>query len=140
MKLTHFVLVLLALSITAIGQNSPKPKIRLVAVTDTVNLGQAFKTYEIEVRNRSKYSDDLFIAAPALPPCGKNANSSRTWIHIYNERGVRFYGWCSIDVSDQLASLKFNISEGDPQPKKLFIDIVDRAELRVLRSNKVSVR
>ncbi len=137
MRLGYLAFVFFALAITASAQ---KPKIRLVAVTDTVNMGRAFKTYEIEITNRDRYSEDLFTPAPALPPCGKNANSSRTWIHIYNERGVRFYGWCGINVRDELASLKFNISEGDPQPKKLFIDIIDRAELRILRSGKITIK
>jgi len=140
MKFAHLTLVLIALSIAAVAQSSPKPKIRLVGVTDTVNNGYAMKMYEIEVTNRDAYSDELFFPSPALPPCGKNANSSRTWINIYNEQGVRLYGWCGINGSGELVSLKFNVPEGQPQPQKIFIDLVDRAEVRVLRSNKVTVR
>ena len=41
-------------------------------------------------------SNDLFVPSPGLPPCGRNANASRTWLNIYDDRGVRLYGWCAI--------------------------------------------
>ncbi len=140
MKIIYLATVFIALSITTFGQSTPKPQIRLVGVTDTVNNGYAMKTYEVEIVNRADYSNQLFQESPALPPCGKNPNAARTWVNIYNERGGRVYGWCAIKENGELASLRFNIAEAAPQPKKLFIDLVDRFEGRVLRSNKVDVR
>src|SRR4051794_27311027 len=44
----------------------------------TVN-GQNFVRYRYDVLNRAAYVADMFAAAPALPPCGNNHNSSRSW-------------------------------------------------------------
>lgn len=140
MKLTHLAFVIIALSITGLGQSPPSPKLKLVNVTDGTNNGFAVKVYEIEVVNRADISDELFIAAPVLPPCGTNTNASRTWINLYDEKSVRIYGWCLIKSSSELASLRFMMRATDAQPKKVFIDLVDRAEGQVLRSNKISLR
>jgi hypothetical protein len=140
MKFTHLALIVVALSITAIAQDMPKPQLRLLGVRDHVNNGYAVRLYEVEVVNRSEISDEFFIAAPALPPCGQNTNSSRTWINLYNEKSARLYGWCSIKTNGELSSLGFMIPATDPQPKKIFIDLVDRAEGRVLRSNKIAIK
>lgn len=139
MKLGYLTFALLALSVAALSQDLPKPQIRLVAVTDASSNGYAVRSYEIEVVNRADFPNDLFQESPALPPCGKNPNAARTWINIYNERSGRIYGWCAIKENGELASLRFNLPESAPQPKKLFLDLVDRFEGRVLRSNKVDV-
>ncbi|MEO6465277.1 MAG: hypothetical protein ABIP00_06925 [Pyrinomonadaceae bacterium] len=140
MKLTHLALLVLALSITTLGQSLTKPQIRLVSVTDAVNNQLAVKVYEIEVVNRAEISDEFFIAAPVLPPCGKNTNASRTWINLYDEKSVRIYGWCGINSNGELASLRFMMQATDTPPKKIFIDLVDRAEGIVLRSNKATIK
>lgn len=139
MKVAHLALVIVALSVAALGQNLPKPKLKLAGVADGVNNGSAVKVYEIEVVNRADISDEFFIAAPVLPPCGNNTNASRTWINLYDERDVRIHGWCTIRSNGELAGLRFMILASDQQPKKLFIDLVDRAEGRVLRSNKITI-
>lgn len=139
MKLTHLAFIIVALSITALGQSMPKPKLKLVGVTDGMNNGFAVKVYELEVVNRVEISDEFFIAAPALPPCGTNADSSRTWINLYDEKSVRIYGWCTIRTNGELASLRFMMRAADNPPKKLFIDLMDRAEGVILRSNRVNV-
>ncbi|MEQ1762152.1 MAG: hypothetical protein ABL984_03295 [Pyrinomonadaceae bacterium] len=139
MKLIYLVLVVTALSIAALGQSMPKPKLKLAGVTDGANNGVAVRVYELEVVNRADMLDEFFLAAPALPPCGKNADSSRTWINLYDEKSVRIYGWCGIKTSGELGSLRFMMRATDPQPKKIFIDLVDRAEGVILRSNKVNV-
>jgi len=139
MKLIHLAFIIIALSLAALGQSLPKPKLKLVGVSDGVNNGVAVKVYEIEVVNRTEMSDEFFISAPALPPCGTNADASRTWINLYDEKSVRIYGWCTIKTSGELASLRFMMRAADSQPKKLFIDLVDRAEGIILRSNKITI-
>ena len=133
------VLIVLAFAMAAVGQSLPKPEIRLVGVEDRVSNGYAVKAYEIEVVNRAEYSNDLFMEAPVLPPCGTNANAARTWINIYADRGARFHGWCAIKDNGELAALRFNIPAGAPQPKTIFIDLVDRLEGIVARSNKIKI-
>jgi hypothetical protein len=133
------VLIVLAFALAAVAQGLPRPEIRLVGVADAVNNGYPVKAYEIEVVNRGEYSDDLFLQTAVLPPCGKNPNASRTWINLYVDRGARIQGWCVIKDSGELASLRFNIAARAPQPKTIFIDLVDRFEGIVVRSNKIKI-
>ena len=95
--------------------------------------------YEIEVLNREEYDNELFVPSPGLPPCGGNRNASRTWINIYNEKGEHLYGHCAIKANGELGSLRFSVRADKPQPKRIFIDLVDRFEERIVRSNTVSV-
>lgn len=131
--------VLTGLAAMASAQDMPKPKLRFVSVTDTVNNGYKLKLYEIEVINREDFDNELFMPSPALPPCGKNTKASRTWVNIYNEKGARIYGYCAMNANSELASIKFMVEAGKPQPKKIFVDLVDRFEERIVRSNTVSV-
>lgn len=133
------VLIVLAFALAAAAQNLPKPEIRLVGVADEVNNGFAVKAYEIEVVNRAEYSNELFLETNVLPPCGKNPNASRTWVNLYADRGAKIYGWCVIKDNGELASLRFNVAAGAPQPKKIFIDIIDRFEMKLARSNAIKI-
>ena len=139
MNLKHLALVILLAAATAIAQELPKPELRLLGVTNTAENGAIKVLYEIEVVNRYEFDDNLFMPAPALPPCGKNGNSSRTWINVYSERRGRIYGWCGVYANSELASLKFIVPGSWPQPKKLFIDLVDRAEGKTVRSNTIRI-
>jgi hypothetical protein len=121
------------------GQDFPKPKLRLVSVSDTVNNGHRLKLYEVEVVNREEFDNELFVPSPALPACGVNRSASRTWVDIFNEKGARIYGFCALKVNGELATLRFSVPADRPQPKKIFIELVDRFEERVVRSNTVSV-
>ena len=140
MKLARLVVAILAISGVALAQQMPKPQIRLIGVTDIINNGYAMKMYEVEVVNRQEISDEFFQLSPALPRCGRNPNASRTWINIYGDKGAAIYGWCAIATSAELGSLKFLMAETAPQPKRIFIDLVDRAEDRVIRSNKIAIK
>jgi len=143
MNLKHLALFLLLSLVPAAavsGQKLPKPKVKLVGTSSHEVNGRRYTGYELEVVNRDKYSNDLFVPSPALPPCGKNANSSRTWVNIYNEMGVRIYGHCAINASGALVSIKFSVLEGTPKPKKVFIDMVDRADRKISRSNTVKIQ
>lgn len=138
-RLANIAFVILMFAAAAIGQDLPKPEIHLVGVTDEVNNGHAVRVYEIEVVNRYEFDNALFVAAPVLPPCGRTANASRTWLNIYRDKSVRFYGWCGINANNELASLKFILPADREQPKKIFIDFVDRAEGKFVRSNKLTI-
>ena len=133
------VLIVLAFALTAAAQSLPSPEIRLVGVADVVNNGHAVKAYEIEVVNRVEYSNDLFMEAPVLPPCGRNANAARTWIEIYGDREIRLQGWCAIKDNGELASLQFALPANRPQPKTMFIKLVDRFEGIVARSKTIRI-
>ncbi|HTH37706.1 MAG TPA: hypothetical protein VL572_07055 [Pyrinomonadaceae bacterium] len=139
-RLTIATIFLLTVSsVLALGQDLPKPKLALVRVDDAVSSGRRFRMYTIEILNRSEFADELFAPSPDLPPCGRNADSSRTWINIYIDDGTRIYGHCGIRTNAELSSLKFNIPADTKQPSRIYIDLVDRREGKVVRSNKVDV-
>ena len=126
--------------ISVVGQKMPRPKLKLESVTDGSGPDSAMKVYKISVENYAEYDDDLFLASPVLPPCGKNANASRTWLTIYNELDQRLLGFCMIKAHGELASLIFKIPANQNQPKEIFIDLVDRFEGRISRSKNVKVQ
>jgi len=66
MKLIHLAFIIIALSLTALGQSLPKPKLKLFGLSDGVNNGVAVKVYEIEVVNRTEMSDEFFYLCPSL--------------------------------------------------------------------------
>jgi hypothetical protein len=122
----------------AIGQEMPKPRLEFVRVDDVTENGRSFRVYTVEIANRADFSDELFAASPGLQPCGKNADSSRTWINIYAD-GRRLNGWCAIRSNSELSSLKFNVPADMIQPTKLYVDLVDRRDGKLVKSNKVHV-
>ncbi len=107
----------------------PNPRIRY---DRTDSAGRIY----IPVVNWSAYDNTMFRKAPELPPCGKNANSSRTWVDIYDgATNKRIYGFCAFDSKDDLQKIWFM-----PKAKsgKVYIIINDRACRRKYRSNTIS--
>jgi len=135
------IVVIVLAAVFGAGQDLPgNAKLVFVnAPVEVVNNGYRFRMYEIEVVNRAEFADELFAASPDLPPCGKNSNSSRTWINIYDEKGKRLYGWCAINSMEELSSLKFNIPAGDKQPKRIYMEFVDRRDGKMVKSNQAKV-
>ncbi|MEM6380151.1 MAG: hypothetical protein AAF705_18300, partial [Bacteroidota bacterium] len=74
----------------------PNPKIKLAGVQPSGN----YVRYKIPVYNFAAFPDYIFAAAPTLPACGSNTNSSRTWIDIYNEKNQRIYGFCAFSKAE----------------------------------------
>jgi hypothetical protein len=82
----------------------------------SVDLGPLAGSFRVAVTNAGAYSDALFAPSPDLPPCGANANSSRTWVEFRDERGPRLYGYCGIQAASELASrlyLPFALTPSD---------------------------
>ena len=132
-------LIFLVFSLTTVAQNMPKPVPRLAGVSQTENNGYALIAYEIEITNRDRFANQLFSAAPDLPPCGRNTASSRTWINIYDEEGARFYGWCAVRTNGELASLRFARPAANIQPTHVVIEFVDRLTGKITRSDWLPV-
>ena len=138
-KVLAAIFLLTVLAAVVAGQGMPKPRLGLIRTDNVTDNGRRFRMYTVEITNRSEFSDELFAASPDLPPCGYNADSSRTWINIYIDNGRRVYGWCAIHSNAQLSSLKFNIPADDPQPTKFYVEFVDRREGKVIKSNKIEI-
>jgi hypothetical protein len=100
----------------------------------TVN-GQAFVRYRYDVFNKDQYPADMFAPAPALPPCGANANSSRSWVDFFDQRGHRLYGFCALGSPNSMGSIWFALPEGQVPPSYVYIEINDRQTNTKYRSN-----
>lgn len=100
----------------------------------TVN-GQNFIRYRYDVLNKDQYPAAMFAAAPGLPPCGSNTNSSRSWVDIFDSRGHRLYGFCALGRPADLGQIWFALPEGQIPPSYIYIEINDRQTNTKYRSN-----
>lgn len=113
----------------------PNPVLFFVGQEPYTANGKAFIRYNFAVDNRSSYPDSLFAASPSLPPCGSNANASRTWVDIYDQSGKRLYGFCALGKSENLGKLWFALEEGVIPPSWIYIVMDDRQTQTKYKSN-----
>jgi hypothetical protein len=105
----------------------PKPNLTFTGSEDYIGSdGKEYTRYNLVVTNSEDFPDELFEAAPDLPPCGLNTNSSRTWVNIYDNSDSRLYGFCALSSSDGLESLSFSKLKGIEPPQSVYIKIRDR--------------
>ena len=97
--------------------------------------GKNWVRHKYDVFNKDKYPADMFAAAPSLPPCGTNTNSSRTWVDFFDSRGTRLYGFCGLGSPNDLGSLWFATEEGIVPPSWVYIEINDRQTNQKYKSN-----
>jgi hypothetical protein len=98
--------------------------------------GEDYTRYFLSFANWPEYPDELFEAAPDLPPCGDNPNASRTWVDIYEEDGDRIYGFCALGEAEDLTGIWFALPRGTP-PECVYITLTDRRCEEVYTSNLV---
>jgi hypothetical protein len=113
----------------------PNPILYLTGVEYYSTPSGQFVRYRYDVFNKDLYPAAMFAAAPALPPCGANANSSRSWVDFFDSRGRRLYGFCALNSPQQLGSIWFALPEGQIPPSYVYIEIVDRQTNTRHRSN-----
>lgn len=113
----------------------PNPVLYLTHTESYSANGQNFIRYNYDVLNKEDYPDALFAAAPALPPCGKNNNSSRTWIDFFDSRGKRLYGFCALGKAADLGKIWFALPDGDVPPSYVYIEMNDRQTNTKYKSN-----
>lgn len=106
----------------------PDPELTLTGWEEYVGSdGQDYIRYRLSVVNWPEFPDELFEAAPDLPPCGLNPNASRTWVDIYDQDGTRIYGFCALDEAEDLFDhLWFGILKGTTPPECVYITLTDR--------------
>lgn len=97
--------------------------------------GKNLIRYNYDVLNKDAYPAALFAAAPALPPCGTNTNSSRTWVDILDSRGKRLYGFCALGKPENLGAIWFALEEGEVPPSWVYIEMTDRQTDTKYKSN-----
>ena len=113
----------------------PNPVLYLTSTELFTTGGKNFIRYNYDVLNKDAYPNDLFAAAPALPPCGANANSSRTWVDFFDSRGKRLYGFCALGKPDNLGKIWFAMEEDVIPPSYVYIELNDRQTNTKYKSN-----
>ena len=114
----------------------PNPILYLTAVEPYTTPGGSFMRYSYDVFNKDQYPAAMFAAAPGLPPCGNNANSSRTWVDFFeNGTNRRIYGFCALGNPQNLGQIWFGLPEGQLPPSYVYIELIDRQTNIRYRSN-----
>ncbi len=127
--------VMLATQGVASAPPLPNPVLYLMGTEPYQTGGKNFIRYKYDVDNKASYPAALFAAAPALPPCGANANSSRTWVDIFDSRGKRLYGFCAFKSPGDLNQIWFGLEEGVVPPSYIYIEMKDRQTNTIYKSN-----
>jgi hypothetical protein len=129
----------LAVAMTAGAQPTkaaaPNPVLYLTGLEAYTAGGHNWVRYRYDVFNKGAYPAELFAAAPALPPCGSNTNSSRTWIDFFDQRGKRLYGFCALGKPEDLGKIWFSVEEGEVPPSWVYIEMNDRQTNTKYKSN-----
>ena len=97
--------------------------------------GKNWVRHRYDVFNKDSYPAELFAAAPALPPCGSNTNSARSWVDFFDQTGKRLYGFCALGKPQDLGSIWFATEEGTIPPSWVYVEITDRQTNVKYRSN-----
>ena len=139
MAMLSLTVMLSAAAGTAVSQGPPPPLPNPVLYLTgneyyTVN-GTNFVRYRYDVFNKQAYPAAMFAPAPGLPPCGANANSSRTWVDFFTSRGQRLYGFCALGSPNDLGSIWFALPEGQVPPSYVYIEMNDRQTNTKYKSN-----
>jgi hypothetical protein len=130
-RVSCLVLLLLAngglgLAQTVQTTTLPNPQIMFLGQEPYQASGKSFIRYRYLVENFAAYPNELFAAAPKLPPCGLNTRASRTWVDIFDLRGKRLYGFCALGTSADLDKLWFALEQDEIPPSYIYIEMTDR--------------
>ena len=127
--------ILFAASATPVAAQ-PNPVLYLTGTEPFTVNGQSFIRYNYDVFNKDQYPAAMFAPAPGLPPCGNNANSSRSWVDFFENRtNRRIYGFCALGSPSNLGRIWFALPEGQIPPSYVYIEIHDRQTNTKYRSN-----
>jgi hypothetical protein len=135
MLLPVLLLVMLATHSVASAPPLPNPVIYLMGIEAFDQGGKHFIRYNYDVFNKDAYPAAMFAAAPALPPCGSNTKSSRTWVDIYDQRGKRLYGFCAFSKPSDLSKIWFALEQDVIPPSWIYIELNDRQTNTIYKSN-----
>ena len=113
----------------------PNPVLYMTGSEFYTTGGKNYIRYQYDVLNKADFPPALFAPAPALPPCGANTNSSRTWLDIFDQRGKRLYGFCALSKPSDLGVIWFALEEGVIPPSYVYIELNDRQTNTKYKSN-----
>ena len=107
-------------------QSPPNPVLMFLGQEYYETGGKQWTRYGYAVANSEAYPNELFAAAPDLPPCGQNTRAARTWVDIYAQDGKRLNGFCALTNRDGLGQLWFALESGVIPPSWVYVEMVDR--------------
>jgi hypothetical protein len=113
----------------------PNPVLYLTGLEYYSAGGKNWVRHRYDVMNKDQYPAAMFAPAPALPPCGTNSNSSRSWVDFFDSKGKRLYGFCALGSPANLGNIWFATEEGTVPPSYVYIEIHDRQANRKYKSN-----
>ena len=113
----------------------PNPVLYLTSTEPVSTGGKKFIRYQFDVLNKDAYPAEMFAPAPALPPCGANTKSARSWVDFFDQRGTRLYGFCALGKPTDLGKIWFEVEEGVTPPSWVYIEINDRQTSTKYKSN-----
>ncbi len=118
------------------GLNPPAPQLAFLgAEAETIN-NKPFFRISLTILNWDKFPPELFKPAPNLPPCGKNKNSARTWLNIYNAENRKYiFGYCALASPEGLKKFSYAIPKSENPPKQVYIVLMDRQTNTKYKSN-----
>lgn len=117
------------------GAATPNPFLYLTGTEYYSTGGKNFVRYRYDVFNKHQYLGEMFDPAPNLPPCGLNANASRTWVDIFDQNGKRLYGFCALSRPADLGSIWFALEDGVVPPSWIYVELNDRQTNTKYKSN-----
>ena len=113
----------------------PNPVVYLIGQEHFTANGKQLIRYNFMVENFNVYPNEMFAAAPDLPPCGKNSKSARTWVDIYDQSGKRLNGFCALGKSADLNQIWFALEPDVVPPSWVYIELTDRKTNTKYKSN-----
>ena len=134
-RISYLIIAAGLAALAGAASAQPNPVLYLTSVEPYTANGMSFVRYNYDVFNKDQYPAAMFAASPNLPPCGNNANSSRSWVDFFTSRGQRLYGFCALGSPSQLNRIWFSLPEGQIPPSYIYIEINDRQTNTKYRSN-----
>jgi hypothetical protein len=113
----------------------PNPVLYLTGLEYYSANGKNWVRHRYDVMNKDQYPAAMFAAAPGLPPCGTNANASRSWVDVFESNGKRLYGFCALGGPADLGKIWFATEDGTVPPSYVYIEIADRQTNTRYKSN-----
>lgn len=128
-------LVILTSQIIASTPAVPNPILVFIGTEYIEAAGKQQIRYNFNVSNKEDFPAELFAAAPALPPCGSNTSSSRTWVDIFAYNGKRLNGFCALGNAKDLNKIWFALDSSEIPPSWIYIEMNDRQTNTKYKSN-----
>lgn len=129
------ILVMLATRTVVSAPTVPNPVLYILSTETFHQGGKDWIRYKYDVFNKADYPAEMFAPTPDLPPCGKNTQSSRTWVDVYDQNGKRLNGFCDLLKPVDLRAIWFALESSELPPNYVYIELTDRKTNTKYKSN-----